>query len=182
MVSQEMSTEEREVLQTLDALIRNESIAAMIDPIVLQVEKKLAQSPDALMAWEPIPVSVYGKDLPAMIRSSWVFILRAQVTTGAERHPNSHQRMVSYREQGNFQVWSEGRWRSHFLMSDLEADLESRWVSIPPNVWHQAADPAQDWVVVSFHTALADELIEERPDTNDLQSTQQRTYLEGPDQ
>jgi hypothetical protein len=47
---------------------------------------------------------------------------------------------------------------------------------VPPNVWHQAVVPAEDWVVVSFHTVPAEELIEERPDATDLS---QRRYLAG---
>ena len=51
-------------------------------------------------------------------------------------------------------------------------------MSIPPNVWHQAVViEDKDWVVVSFHTVPADELIEERPDTADSGRTHQRRYL-----
>jgi hypothetical protein len=38
----------------------------------------------------------------------------------------------------------------------------------PENVWHRPViDPLSDWVVVSFHTATADGLIEERPVDDD---------------
>jgi len=171
--------EERDVLQILDELVKNTSIATMIDPIVSRVEQKLIQQPDAVMAWEPIPLGLYGKELPALIRSSWVFILRAQATTGAERHPNSHQRMVSYRGSGDFQVWSGERWNTNLLVSDCEAPLENRWISIPPYTWHQAVVPNNDWVVVSFHTAAQDELIEERPKADDKEQNHQRRYMAG---
>jgi len=39
---------------------------------------------------ESIPLDRYGTQLPQTIESSWVFVLRANVATGAERHPNSH--------------------------------------------------------------------------------------------
>ena len=113
-----------------------------------------------------------------MIRSSWVFVLRAQANTGAERHPNSHQRMMSYRGSGDFQLWTGGRWRSNPLVSDSEAPIESRWVSIPPNIWHQGVVPTENWVVLSFHTVPEGELIEERPDTTDTELTHQRRYLD----
>lgn len=48
-----------------------------------------------------------------------------------------------------------------------------RWASIPLNVWHQAVVFHKNWVVVSFHTALTHELIEERPDGD---VTRQRLY------
>ena len=50
-------------------------------------------------------------------------------------------------------------------------------VTIPPNVWHQAVVPSQDWAVVSFHTCLASDLIEERPDADIEELTHQRRYL-----
>lgn len=172
-----MSPQERSILESLDALLRSDAVRARIDPIVEEVARKLAQDRTATMAWEPIPLSVYGESLPGPIRSSWVFILRAGATTGAERHPNSHQRMMSYREAGDMQTGGEERWQSNPLVSERGADLERRWISIPVNVWHQVVVPDRDWVVVSFHTVPADELIEERPDAGDAGRTHQRLYL-----
>jgi len=85
-----------------------------------------------------------------MIRSSWVFVLRARSASGAERHPNSYQRVMSYHGYGDFQVWSDGAWRSNQLVSSPKAPLQSRWASIPPLVWHQGVVPEKNWVVVSF--------------------------------
>jgi len=126
------------------------------------------------MAWEPIALETFGA-LPSAIRSGWVFILRAGSDTGAERHPNSHQRMMSFDGTGDLktdaksaenevQTESEIVWQSNLLVSDPQAPLERRWVSIPQNIWHRPAIPkGADWVVVSFHTVPAAELIEERP-------------------
>ena len=136
--------------------------------------------PHAIEAWEPIPLETYGGLLPSAIRSSWVFILRAGVTTGAERHPNSHQRMMSWNGQGDFQVHDGQRWQSHFMVSDRDAPLENRWISIPPNVWHQGVVSAKDWVVVSFHTVPAADLVEERPDASDPSNIRRRRYVEVP--
>ena len=140
----------------------------------------MSRDPRTIEAWEPIPLEVYSGPLPSEIQSSWVFILRAGVTTGAERHPNSHQRMMSWRGQGYFQVHDGQRWQSHFMVSDRDAPLEDRWISIPPNVWHQGVVSAQDWVVVSFHTVPAADLIEERPDASDPSNIRGRRYVEVP--
>ena len=175
-----MSVADRSIIEALDALLKGTSVRATIDPIVRQVEQKLAQDRTAVMAWEPIPLSAYGGALPGMIRSSWVFILRAGATTGAERHPNSHQRMMSYRGKGDLQTWAEDGWHSNLLVSEKNTDLEERWVSVLPNAWHQAVVPGQDWVVVSFHTVAAHELIEERPDATDSHLSHQRMYLAEP--
>jgi hypothetical protein len=66
------------------------------------------------------------------------------------------------------------------MISDRKAPLEDRWISIPPNVWHQGVVSARDWVVVSFHTVPAADLVEERPDALDPLNTRQRRYVEVP--
>ena len=170
-----MNVDERQLLEVLDSILNQDSVHAKIDLIASQVEKELMQDA-ALMAWQPIPLSIYGSAVPAGIASSWLFILRAGATTGAERHPNSHQRVMSYRGQGDLQTIVDGQWRSNELVSDSTAPLPRRWASIPVNVWHQAVVPWQNWIVVSFHTALAYELIEQRPDGD---ATRERLYLTG---
>jgi hypothetical protein len=172
-----MSPQERLILESLDALLQSDAVRAGINLIVERVQRKLAQDHTAVMAWEPIPLSIYGESLPAFIRSSWVFILRAGATTGAERHPNSHQRMMSWHGTGDLQTGGEGCWRSNLLISNREAALEQRWVTIPANEWHQAVVPNEDWVVVSFHTVPAEELIEERPDAADASRMEQKRYV-----
>lgn len=202
-----MATQDRAILEKLDAILRSEEVRTWIQPIVERVRTELAG--ERLMAWEPIPLSIYGNALPAMIRSSWVFILRAGTNTGAERHPNSHQRMMSFEGSGDMQVEkakqtlnsesvreqaaqrstpnaevrpqsaeSSGKWQSNVLVSDPDALLERRWISIPENVWHQpVVSKEADWVVVSFHTVPAEELIEERPIDVGAEETRQMRYL-----
>jgi len=63
--------------------------------------------------------------------------LRAGADTGAERHPNSHQRMMSFEGSGDLQTGEPERWQSNVLISDPAAPLEQRWISIPRNVWHR---------------------------------------------
>src|SRR5215510_10486808 len=98
------SPAERAILQTLSDLIKRDEAITFIEDAVITAGTKLAADPGALLSWETIPLIVYGPELPGMIRSSWVFILRSCTVTGAERHPNSHQRMVSYRGTGDFQI------------------------------------------------------------------------------
>jgi hypothetical protein len=79
---------------------------------------------------------------------------------------------------GDLQTKTKELWDSNPLKSDPKAPLNQRWISIPENVWHQAVTPDANWVVVSFHTVPAKELIEERPDANEPGSMQQKKYLE----
>jgi hypothetical protein len=175
-----MSADEREdkVLAFLDGILQRRPLRAFLDAVVARVEQQLQADSAAVMAWEPVPLEAYGTPLPGGIRSSWVFILRADVATGAERHPNSRQRMASYRGAGDLQTRIAACWESHRLESDPRLPLQRRWISIPENVWHQAVTPAAHWAVVSFHTVPAEELVEERPGPSGSDSTQQRKYLE----
>ena len=149
------------MLETLDRALREPAVRPVIEAIAARVKRRLESNPDASLAWEPVPLEAYGRQLGEGIQSSWVFVLRAGTTSGAERHPNSHQRVMSYRGQADMQTWEEGKWQSNVLLSDPVAPLEQRWLSIPVNVWHRPVMGADDWVVVSFHTVRDVELIEE---------------------
>jgi hypothetical protein len=173
-----MTPEERSRLESLDAVLRSEDVREQIRPVVERVRAALARKKETHMTWEPITMGVFGRTLPAEIRSAWVFVLGAGADTGAECHPNSHQRMMSFKGSGDMQTGEPGQWQSNALVSDPEAPLERRWISIPPNVWHRPVVAADaDWVVVSFHTVVADELIEERPDSASEAGTKQTKYL-----
>jgi hypothetical protein len=188
-----MTEKERSILKELDSLLGSAKVRGDIQPVVERVRAQLANSERALMKWEPIPLTIYRDALPAEIRSSWVFVLRAGADTGAERHPNSHQRMMSFQGSGDMQTGapskrvsrskakqtkSEMVWESNFLVSDPDAPWQRRWISIPPNVWHRpVVGRGGDWVVVAFHTVPAEELIEERPTLRGKEGTKQMRYL-----
>jgi hypothetical protein len=174
-----MIAEERTCLESIDTILRSEPVRRQIRPVVERVRAELARKKEALMTWEPIPLTVFGRALPREIRSAWVFVLRAGADTGAERHPNSHQRMMSFEGSGDMQTGEPGQWQSNLLISNPDAPLEERWISIPQNVWHRPVVGADaDWTVVSFHTVPAEELIEEKPDDSSQDGTKQMKYLE----
>ena len=174
-----MTQEERTRLESIDTILRTEDVRGQLRPIIDRVRTELTQKKQALMSWEPIPLAVFGRGLPDEIRSAWVFVLRAGVDTGAERHPNSHQRMMSFEGSGDMYTGEQGDWQSHVLISNPEAPLEQRWISIPQNAWHRpVVGKDTDWTVVSFHTVAANELIEERLDESARHGTKQMKYLE----
>jgi hypothetical protein len=174
-----MTPEERTRLESIDTILRSEAIRRQLRPIIERVRAELARKTEALMTWEPIPLSVFSSALPPEIRSAWVFVLRAGADTGAERHPNSHQRMMSLEGSGDMRTGEPGQWQSNVLISNPQAQLEQRWISIPQNVWHRpVVGAAADWTVVSFHTVPAEELIEEKPDDSSKHGTKQMKYLE----
>ena len=173
-----MTPEERTRLKSIDVVLRSDTVREQIRPIIERVRAELARKKKALMTWEPIPLTVFGRALPREIRSAWVFVLRSGADTGAERHPNSHQRMMTFEGSGDMRTEEQGQWQSNVLINDHEARLERRWISIPQNVWHRPVVGADaDWTVVSFHTVPAEELIEEKPDDSQ-DGTKQMKYLE----
>ena len=174
-----MTKEERSRLESIDTVLRSETVREQIRPIVERVRAELARKKDAVMTWEPVPLTVFGRALPSEIRSGWVFVLRAGVDTGAERHPNSHQRMVTFEGSGDMQTGEPGQFKSNVLISNPEAPLEQRWISIPQNSWHRpVVGKDTDWTVVSFHTVPAEDLIEEKLDDSSKDGTKQKKYLE----
>ncbi len=174
-----MRPEERTCLESIDTILRSDTVRRQIRPVVERVRAKLGRKKEALMTWEPLPLTIFGGALPGEIRSAWVFVLRAGADTGAERHPNSHQRMMSFEGRGDMKTGEPGQWQSNVLIGSDEAPLEQRWISIPQNVWHRPVVGADaDWVVVSFHTVPAPELIEEKPDDSSKDGMKQMKYLD----
>lgn len=174
-----MKPEERIRLESIDAILQSENVREQIRPIIERVRAELARNSKAVMTWEPVPLAVFGGALPGEIRSAWVFVLRAGVDTGAERHPNSHQRMMTFDGSGDMKTGEPGQWKSNVLIGDPEAALEQRWISIPQNAWHRpVVGKDADWTVVSFHTVLAEELIEEKLDDSTKDGTKQMKYLD----
>ncbi|OLC04677.1 MAG: hypothetical protein AUH45_02235 [Gemmatimonadetes bacterium 13_1_40CM_69_22] len=156
------------VIPALDALVRTTSAAVQVREALQRVLQQLASSTER-MAWEIIPLSALRCSLPASIRSCWVFGIRAGAETGAERHPNSHQRSLSLTGSGIFEVREAQGWTPCGLVSEPSAAPEQRWVTIPPATWHRLFVDKQAWGTVSFHTVAPEQLIEERPvDPNDL--------------
>jgi hypothetical protein len=152
---------ETEILQQLDHAIRRPRAAAFLASLASDLEAALSDDSTLRLAWRSVPLCAYDS-LPDGIESSWVFALRADCTSGAERHPNSIQRVMSYRGSADMQLWNGKAWDSHRMASGADRTFDTRWLSIPANVWHKPVMSGETWVVVSFHTAADDALIEER--------------------
>jgi len=173
-----MNVADDPVVAALNEVVRSDS-AAVIRTILPRVLRQLDASAK-LMAWEIVPLSAFPGRLPENIRSCWIFVIRAGASTGAERHPNSHQRSFSLSGGGTFELREGTNWHSHLLQSTDGASVEHRWVSIPPSTWHRLFVGSEAWGMLSFHTVVPDALIEERPsDTSDLDGqTRQERYTD----
>ena len=153
---------ERDILESLDREIRATRASSFLCALTAEVGAVLKRDPVARLAWQSVPLEIYDQ-LPGGIASSWVFVLRAGCSSGAERHPNSIQRVMSYRGWADMQTWDGQCWVSNVLRSEEGQPLENRWLSIPTNVWHRPVMGEVDWAVVSFHTASDTAPIEELP-------------------
>ena len=150
------------VLEQLDRAVSGPKVSAQLAAILSRVSATLQTGHD-VMAWETVALSVFDGALPPSIASCWVFVIRAGAETGAERHPNSHQRSLSLAGGGEFQLRPKRTWERHPLTSAPDEPIEHRWVSIPVNTWHRWLAGGEPWGILSFHTVAADELIEETP-------------------
>ena len=153
---------EQTILESLDRAIRAPRASSFLSALTAEVGALLERDTAARLAWHTVPLEIYDH-LPDGIASSWVFVLRAGCSSGAERHPNSIQRVMSYQGWADMQTWDGHRWVSNVLRSETEQPLQNRWLTIPTNVWHRPVMGDVDWAVVSFHTASDTELIEELP-------------------
>lgn len=149
-------------LLALDEMLRTGTSLRRVADLLGTVTDRLAET-DAVMAWDVVPLDWFEGRGPEGIASCWVFVIRAGAETGAERHPNSHQRSLSLVGRGEFQIREGKGWTSHPLVSDPSVPLDRRWVSIPENAWHRLVVGDENWGMLSFHTVVAGELVEETP-------------------
>lgn len=141
-----------------------------------RVAATLERNSRAPQAWEPLPAELFESGLPDGIRSCWIFRLRAGGTFGAERHPNSHQRSVALGGVATFELFDGNAWVAKQLCADTLEPLRDSWISIPAGQWHRIRIGPGDFTSCSFHTATAEELVEETPVGDDLAVTHKRLY------
>jgi hypothetical protein len=150
------------VLRVLNEVVRRDTVRGTLAEALQRVSHQL-RATAAAMAWEVVPLDTFKGGLPEGIRSCWIFVIRGGAATGAERHPNSHQRSMSLIGNGTFELHDGTEWSAHALSASESGSVEQRWVSIPPSTWHRLFVGPEPWGMVSFHTVASGELIEERP-------------------
>ena len=98
-------------------------------------------------------------------------VLRPGTELPAERHSNSHQRSLSLKGTGRFELRENGRWVGYPITDGV-------WASAPTGMWHRWFAGPEPLALLSFHTVRAGDLVEEhaaRPDDYDG-PTQGRRY------
>jgi quercetin dioxygenase-like cupin family protein len=144
------------VLSALDVASRTPVFAPRAAALVQKLRRQLDESPDVPMTWEPVPLAAFDGALPPEIRSCWVFVLRPGTELPAERHSNSHQRSLSLEGAGRFELRERGSWVSYSIDRGV-------WASAPTGEWHRWFAGSEPLALLSFHTVLAEDLLEEHP-------------------
>jgi hypothetical protein len=163
------------VITRLLKLIAQPEIGFKLAPLLARVEADLLSHPKLPQAWEPLPLSLFGREMPIEIKSCWFFVLRKGALFGAERHPNSHQRSFALKGSCLFEVFDKKTWAPHPLDA-VGKSIKSRTLSIPPGTWHRLTVGPSNFVSLSFHTVPAKKLVEETPVGKDLSVTKKRVY------
>ena len=144
-------------LQKLDTavayLLRQESFATTVE----RLKRALAESKETFV-WSTVALDAIRCELPADIKSCWIFHLRKDVPSGCHFHPNSVQHMVMVTGQGLSIVGGKRRTMVSFASS--ENSLADKWYVIGQDVPHEFIPERVDMTVVSFHTCGANALEE----------------------
>jgi quercetin dioxygenase-like cupin family protein len=151
------------VIADLDAAARAPGFATRAAEVVRRLERRLGDAPDTPMTWEEVPLAAFGRPLAPEIASCWVFVLRPGTELPAERHSNSHQRSLSLKGTGRFELRENGRWVGYSITDGV-------WASAPTGMWHRWFAGSEPLALLSFHTVRAGDLVEEhaaRPDDYD---------------
>ena len=161
------------LMRALGALVHAPEARRTLLETAAALRAELGASAEAKSTQAAIPLALYGPALPAELKSSWVFVLRAHHDHPAERHPNSIQRMFALDSAGAMEVWEEGAWRHR----PLAPGVDDPGLSIQAHAWHRPARLREVWGVVSFHSVAPDELIEEVGDPATNRTLTSRHYL-----
>jgi len=119
------------------------------------------------------PIEIFKTELPytqqIIINLCRLFLIKKDTKmANPERHKNSIQRLVSFRNSGD--IYSADRPENNSYFSDyplknpddnLQEIIEC-WDIVPINVWHYPkANNSGDWYTIAFHSVSSIDMIEE---------------------
>lgn len=150
MAPLEQTERERPLLAALDALLDG-ALRGALARAVDAARRHLERSREPF-GWAAIET---GIPLPLPIRSAWVFVIDSRARPEGHRHPNSAQHLRSLEGRGRVALTRGEEHSEHVL------DERRPWLVIAEDVVHEVRSADErEWVVASFHTVSADELLE----------------------
>ena len=90
-----MNAAQDSVLSVLNDIIRADAAAAARVSETLRGVVQRLNASIRQMEWETVPLTTFAGRLPESIRSCWIFVIRPNSATGAERHSPSHPRAAA---------------------------------------------------------------------------------------
>lgn len=142
-------------------IVRNPEFSVLFAEATKEARAILASDANRLAGTVPIDRALFGSDLPEKLKSCRLSVMRGGSAYKIERHPNGTQFVYSLEQSGTISVFDGKSWHTSHLSSEREAPLTARWHVVPASTWHQPVPGEKDWVVLAFHTAAADELIDD---------------------
>ena len=152
-----MEQTQNETLRRLTAaarwLLGQPNVAQTIDRLKMSV--RTCEGP---FVWSVIdPHGEILQRLPTHIKSVWIFVLKKNTRSICHFHPNSIQHMLVVEGHGSSDI---GGIRKALREYDPSKAAENFWTVIDKNVPHEFFPEQTDMVVLSFHTCVAEDLIE----------------------
>ena len=135
----------------VEKILRNRVVLNIIDDLKAQ----LLESNEPFV-WATLPKDIICKELPTSIHSAWIFVLKPNYQTSAHYHPNSTQHTAVIEGDGRAKIGNQ----EVELQVFNPHDIQPIWYVIGKNVPHEFVTRDSPVVVISFHTCLADELVE----------------------
>ena len=139
--------------EAVEELITRPSFHDLVDS--LKVELPQTSEP---FVWSTVDLESITVQLPATIKSGWIFVLKKDVPSGCHYHPNSIQHMVMIEGEGTSKVGGVSRQMRR--LGEADTSLDDLWYVIREGVPHEFFPNGSEVVVVSFHTTASDELEE----------------------
>ncbi|MEW6737666.1 MAG: hypothetical protein AB1489_40675 [Acidobacteriota bacterium] len=125
---------------------------------MIQQLKEDIHHTEETFVWSALDLNYFKCELPESIKSGWIFVLKANISSGCHYHPNSIQHMVMIEGKGESKI--AGISKKMIKLGTPDYLLNEIWCVIGEGVPHEFFPEESEMVVISFHTCQATELEE----------------------
>src|SRR5215470_13770895 len=124
-----MNVDLEKLTAAVEFLLSEKTFLASIE----KLSEEINHSEEAFV-WSVIDLSSIERELPVAIRSSWIFVLKKDVSSGCHYHPNSIQHMVTIKGQGRSKV--AGKYSRLVQFGSSNDSIADEWLVIDKGVPH----------------------------------------------
>jgi hypothetical protein len=172
----EFAEHDRPLIECLHRMVFNDpDCTAAIEAGLRRADKRFADSGyTSTYSSVTLPIELFSDKMPEpfrpMVRLCRAFTIRAgQRAPHEEIHRNSVQRLVSFRGEGAVNCAMPGGLDRAYTRRQIvspdsaqQSEIAMCWDVVPGNTWHfPEARGADQWYGVAFHSASADDIIDE---------------------